>query len=519
MAQYRAPEPMADEGSTILVVGPVIVWLGLWAALLGWHVDDAGITYAYARSLAHGHGFRAFAGGPVAEGFSDPAWTLLLAAAAWLGAPIAAASKVLQAVLGAAVLVDVHRAVRSVGGERAEATAAALATAVAAPWVVWTAGGLETAWLGWCLVGFVAAVVGSRSGWIAGAFAAAVVLARPEGPWLALACLVAAEVLVPASRWRGRRVVAWGLPAAAFFGWLALRLAVFGDTLPTSFWVKAVPIDPSVRLLRGGIYLATFAAEIGLPLLALGWGAAWATRRLGRLARGLAIIVGADALAVLFMGGDWMRHGRLLAHVVPLIAMAGVPGLLALLFRPGDVGRRLLSGYARHLAWLFVVAYASISLLFWQDALRRPPLPMAITADSADLLATLGPAWCGAPRPRIATPDVGAALYRHPRAEVLDLAGLTDHTDARQASPGWWPARVARARPQAVLVHGVWVRRTGLDEVAMSAAGYELVCRRHGTPGVEEGRYPPALYRRADCRVPLSRGLEARLRDWCRRPR
>ena len=42
----------ADEGGAFLVWGPVIAWLVMWSALLAWHVDDAAITYAYARNAA-----------------------------------------------------------------------------------------------------------------------------------------------------------------------------------------------------------------------------------------------------------------------------------------------------------------------------------------------------------------------------------------------------------------------------------------------------------------------------------
>ena len=61
MARWSGPTPPADEGRLLILVGPIVAWLGLWVALIGWHVDDAGITYAYARSLAGGLGFRAHA--------------------------------------------------------------------------------------------------------------------------------------------------------------------------------------------------------------------------------------------------------------------------------------------------------------------------------------------------------------------------------------------------------------------------------------------------------------------------
>jgi hypothetical protein len=198
--------------------------------------------------------------------------------------------------------------------------------------------------------------------------------------------------------------------------------------------------------------------------------------------------------------------------------MGSVPGLMALLIRPMDLGRPLLEGWSRHLSWMFVGAWAGIQILFWQHALRRPPLPLAVAAETADLLVDLGPASCGETTARLALPDVGAALSRHPDAIVLDLGGLTDVRDARRGTDGW-PERLAEARPQVVLVHGPWVPRTGLDDGVLNASGYRLLCRRDGTPGPWEDRFPPSLYRRADCVADPGLALLDRLDAWCTRYR
>ena len=56
------------------------------ASLYGrWEVDDAGITFAYARSVATGAGPVLQLGAPPVEGFSDPTWLALLAFGRMLG--------------------------------------------------------------------------------------------------------------------------------------------------------------------------------------------------------------------------------------------------------------------------------------------------------------------------------------------------------------------------------------------------------------------------------------------------
>ena len=68
-------------GGAVAVGVPSAV-LGLHSASYGqWIVDDAGITFAYARSLATGAGPVLQPGAAAVEGYSDPTWLALLVAA------------------------------------------------------------------------------------------------------------------------------------------------------------------------------------------------------------------------------------------------------------------------------------------------------------------------------------------------------------------------------------------------------------------------------------------------------
>lgn len=67
------------------VVIPVAIFLAHASILGAWIVDDAGISFAYARSLATGHGLVAQAGEPPVEGFTNLLWVILLSGAMRLG--------------------------------------------------------------------------------------------------------------------------------------------------------------------------------------------------------------------------------------------------------------------------------------------------------------------------------------------------------------------------------------------------------------------------------------------------
>ncbi|MGH3992012.1 MAG: hypothetical protein ACRDSN_06050, partial [Pseudonocardiaceae bacterium] len=72
--------------SAVAAVGVPTGLVGAHALLYGrWIVDDAAITFAYARSVANGEGPVLQPGADPVEGYSNPAWLALLVAGRWLG--------------------------------------------------------------------------------------------------------------------------------------------------------------------------------------------------------------------------------------------------------------------------------------------------------------------------------------------------------------------------------------------------------------------------------------------------
>src|SRR6187549_190922 len=92
--------PVAAAGfstreALLLAVAAMTIITGLTALLWGLTLDDAYITFRYARHLAQGYGLGAWnRTREHVEGYSSLLWTLLLAGAAWLGADLRIASKV-----------------------------------------------------------------------------------------------------------------------------------------------------------------------------------------------------------------------------------------------------------------------------------------------------------------------------------------------------------------------------------------------------------------------------------------
>jgi hypothetical protein len=68
------------------------------------YIEDAGISFAYARNLIEGHGLVTFPGGERVEGYSNPTWTFLMALFMVVKVSPWISSKIMGAVLGAITL-------------------------------------------------------------------------------------------------------------------------------------------------------------------------------------------------------------------------------------------------------------------------------------------------------------------------------------------------------------------------------------------------------------------------------
>ena len=154
------------------------VLTGLHAAFYGqWIVDDAGLSFAYARSLATGAGPVLQPGSDPVEGFSNPTWVAVLAVGralhlfdhgSWFGTPDlvlypeAGRTVVLFRGVRPHVLDRAHR----VAATRRDKSRRGTATVAVPSFVIWTTSGLENG-----LFVLVVMAIAADRGVIAGALA------------------------------------------------------------------------------------------------------------------------------------------------------------------------------------------------------------------------------------------------------------------------------------------------------------------------------------------------------------
>ena len=349
-----------------------------WLALLGflaWSsrrflLDDAFISFRYARNLLEGHGL-VWNPGERVEGYSNFLWILELAAIwAATGVPPEDAVWWLSAAFTVATLGAMAWWVWRLPGLRDRGLVWWMALGLlctSATFAKWTSGGgLETRQFTFFVVLAVVALTahrGSRRGLFVASFSLALAsLTRPEGPLVAACCFAwwATQELADGERGGGGErsggVQGWALGALRRIDWreamaLALpflvivgahflwRYSYYDEWLPNTYYAKYVRPWWDIGLQ----YLAAAGVETGLYLLLpLGAGAAlgrWRERR--DLAYGMPLLIIALHAAYLArIGGDHFGW-RPMDFYWPLLALPAADGLARVGASAAAAGDRL----------------------------------------------------------------------------------------------------------------------------------------------------------------------------------
>jgi len=458
----------------------VLLVLHAWI-LRGFLVDDAFISWRYARHLAEGLG-PVFNPGQRVEGFSNPLYTMLMGAVAWLvgifgggrDSVIAHLPGLGRGVGVAAALGTLIAMARWPLVTRSPGTLlAVLLTATSTSLALWSVGGLETTLYGFFLAAAFGATLArprttkSRVG--AGLLLAAVALSRPEGI-VPAAALFLVRWLDPDTRddRRGHLEVglAFILPVVA---WMVFRLSWFGDWLPNTYYAKRLGLAEAWR--KGSWYLVSFVHHNGGRWLYAPAVLALFDRPRRRLAWTAAFVLLAYIPYILYVGGDWMDQHRFLAPVVPFIYLLTGLGWGVLI----EMGRRLLVRWPGE-GRLVGVAVELAVLVAW-GLLLRPTIDItrAQVANGGYVNArpyyeTVGreisvligdggrSGWRGLVWPHEGAPPVGSAATHDIGAigwyggvGIVDLLGLVDRDLARGRVDA--EALIAREKPDLVVLH------------------------------------------------------------------
>ena len=418
------PSEKLLRGLALAAVAAVYVFLALRLVAPYTPIDDAFISFRYARHLASGHGLAFNLNEPAVEGYSSLAWVLILAAGARAGIGLPALSQILGLLLGAGTLLVLTR--RSV--------LAAAGLAVCLPWLYHTVNGLET-----CLMTFLVAVLtclppGTPRRRAAGLLAAALLgITRPEG---LLCVLLWAAAVHLADRRVHRFEIRLALAAfATSAAQLAFRLLWYGDWIANSARAKVLPLGFTLgpglldlgRFLvlgsGGGLLLLLAVAGAGLSIRSDRSDRSVRSDDAGRhtLARVLFLALFAPALAA--SGGDSFPLWRFYVPLVPVLFLCAAEGLEALLAARPMPERTV--ALLRSLAAAAVLAALIVPWRGFLPEIRREGSWVRHWERLGLRLAAMLP-----PDTTIALCPVGALPYRS-GFRTLDMLGLNDPHIAR----------------------------------------------------------------------------------------
>lgn len=217
-------------------------------------IDDAYITFRYARNLLAGSGF-AFNPGEAVLGTTTPLYTLLMAGLGALtggvNAPFPVLAMAVNALADAATCLLLVWLGKRAGG-RFAGWAVGAAWALAPFSVTFAIGGLETSLYVLLLTAAVAAALSGRRT-LEAALGALALLTRPDalillGP-LVLERLYSGFFGASRQKIHYTEILAFGLPVLA---WIAFATLTFGSPLPNSILAKAAAyrLEPNSGLIR-----------------------------------------------------------------------------------------------------------------------------------------------------------------------------------------------------------------------------------------------------------------------------
>ncbi len=298
----------------VIALAALVLFGAVGAVFRAFTVDDAFISYRFARNVARGLGPVPNPGERV-EGVSNLPWTVLLGAVARAGVAPERAAPVLSALCGLLCVAGTLGLVawrRHPAGEMGRLPLALGACIVAggAPLALWSASGMETSAYALAIVVTLWLVHDTtlRRGISAGVVAAL----RPEG-------ILLAGALLAERSWRHRPAVRLGRMVAGvalvLVPLVLFRIFYYGDVVPNPVHAKA----PGFAALGPGILYVT-KLLLSYPLL---WIAC--LRRvpngssLRRRAVGLVLV---QMVFTVWVGGDHFAGHRFIVAVWPCLALA-----------------------------------------------------------------------------------------------------------------------------------------------------------------------------------------------------
>ncbi len=438
---------------------PIAVFV-IHASILGktWIIDDAGISFAYARNLSNGHGLVPQPHAEHVEGFSNPLWVLLLVPFFSMNIfHLFWTPKVISIVLiSLAFLITYRTLVKAAPWGGRAAIIALTLTSFQTAFVVWCVSGLENP-LTILLVAILAAVgvkcydhgMSFLSAGTAGLTTAALALTRPDGI-LYFLCFPF-YVLLNLTRGKrdsslfGKILIFATSSFLSLFSYIFFRIQYYGEVLPNTYYAKggaSLTQMKELLLLRPEVlrkFLGLMGAFVDQNLSS--WFliitliiivAVFIKNRLHAAFAiyGIGVII--SATIYLLLPYDWMpgfRFATAFVFLFNIFIITACEGLVAQSTQKKQSQRVYLQ-----LVLCLCIYTVILSAFRTMDFKSHKPIPITEVLDTSERFEEYAKK-LGIPEPSILIADVGGFLYRD-NIRVYDLGMLCNKTIAKSLGEG-----------------------------------------------------------------------------------
>lgn len=429
---------------------PLLMYICLSLYLKTWIIDDAGISFAYSRSLANGDGLVAQHGAERVEGYSNFLWVLILTPFFLIHQfdPILT-PKIVAACLVAILFLVNTKICMLLKYSPFIGILINLGIAMNAPFVIWTTSGLENSLyvllisiLLWLSIRYTV-IPNNKHILYCALIAFCISITRPDGIVFSLLLGVAIISSRQLIRFKIKHLIYYTLVFVGLMGgFLLFRWLYFHDWFPNTYYAKKTSIGDEIKgffifkkaftkkyhslfLSMGGIdFISVFYAFCGLLVIQK---VIW--RKKFKLNWVLFSAWFLSFLVYILMPYDWMGHYR---FATPFVIMTFISlsligaRLILLLPKFKTVGTALLL--------FFWIIFSWISFNDHQKRIKKfsqlPTVPLyaikTAYADKFNYYAKVLHIKNGS----ILLPDVGA-MYYYSNLRVFDSAGLCDKTIAK----------------------------------------------------------------------------------------
>ncbi|MCI0413036.1 hypothetical protein L0222_09575 [bacterium] len=466
----------------LAIAVPFIIYVFHALLFRNWIVDDAAISFVYARNLAYGHGLVSQPAVPPVEGYSNFAWVLLLTPffQAHVFHPILT-PKIVSAILVFVCFFIVHKTVKLITKHPNLGTGFILALlSINTSFVVWTTSGLEnalfaflTALLLWKTIQFsLNPDYSRRVPVIIAVIALLCALTRPDGVlfFALFPAFLLADVLVykrPLATAMRSGLIYAGIYTILFAIFILFRFFYFGEIFPNTFFAKSTTyhknlislllIGPAAYTKLYKLFSSIFAGAGLFMISIIGISVYMAVLKLfTRQHFILLLMLLVVSCSYMLLPVDWMPEYRL--------ATAFFAPFYIYLFALGETVKEVprwknpaKTLFAICIALVFVgasaVRFANHTLQFK----KRPTYPLLSNVKNHRPFEKYAAA-LGLKEASLLTPDVGAPMY-YLNLRIYDLAGLTDKTIARtlgKQQTVFYDYVFERTKPTFIRAHSWW---------------------------------------------------------------